>query len=189
LNLQQLIADYGYYAVFIGSLLEGETVLVMAGFAAHRGYLDLPWVMACAGAGGFLGDQFYFYLGRWHGSFVRRRVPSLEQHAQRVNRLLMRYDMLVIVLIRFIYGLRIVGPAILGMSKVAAWRFAAFNFIGAVLWAALVGGAGYLFGQGLEAALPELRHYELLVLAVMALAGAGLWTIRRMRRRKTGYER
>jgi membrane protein DedA with SNARE-associated domain len=189
LNLQQLIADYGYYAVFFGSLLEGETVLVMGGFAAHRGYLELPWVMACAGAGGFLGDQFYFHLGRKHGDFVRRRVPSLERHAQRVNRLLMRYDMLVIVLIRFIYGLRTVGPAVLGMSGVAAWRFAMFNFAGAVLWAVLVGGVGFLFGHGLEAALPELRHYELLVLAVMALAGAVLWAVRRMRRGNPGHGR
>lgn len=189
MNVQQLIESYGYYAVFFGALLEGETLLVMAGFAAHRGYLELPWVMACAWAGGFLGDQFYFYLGRRHGDFVRHRVHSLDRHTERVNRLLARYDALVIVLMRFVYGLRTVGPAILGMSGVAAWRFVLFNFLGAMLWAALVGSIGFLFGRSLEAVLPNLHRYEMRVLAMMALAGAGLWVFKRIRKRNSEHER
>ena len=45
MSLPQLLTDYGYWAVFVGSLLEGETILILAGFAAHRGYLSLPLVM------------------------------------------------------------------------------------------------------------------------------------------------
>jgi membrane protein DedA with SNARE-associated domain len=45
------ISAYGYYAVEAGTFFEGETVLVLAGFAAHRGYLELPLVIACAFAG------------------------------------------------------------------------------------------------------------------------------------------
>lgn len=30
-------------AVFLGTFIEGEIVLVLGGIAAHRGYLDLPW--------------------------------------------------------------------------------------------------------------------------------------------------
>lgn len=61
--LADLLREYGYYAVFLGTFLEGETVLVMAGFAAHSGYLQLPWVIAVAG--GTLGDQLYF---SWAGA-------------------------------------------------------------------------------------------------------------------------
>jgi len=63
-SLSGLIADYGYVALFAGTLLEGETVLILAGFAAHQGYLQLHWVIGIALLGGFLGDQFYFWLGR-----------------------------------------------------------------------------------------------------------------------------
>ena len=49
--LEELITTYGYAAVGIGSFLEGETVLVLGGLAAHRGYLELPWVIVYA----FLG--------------------------------------------------------------------------------------------------------------------------------------
>ena len=41
MTLTALIASYGYYALFVGTFLEGETVLIAAGFAAHRGILDL----------------------------------------------------------------------------------------------------------------------------------------------------
>jgi membrane protein DedA with SNARE-associated domain len=185
----QLIENYGYYAVFVGALLEGETLLVMAGFAAHRGYLELPWVVACAGAGGFIGDQIYFYLGRRHRAFVLGRFRSVHQHVNRVNRLLERYDTLVIILVRFVYGLRTAGPAIIGMSQVATQRFVLFNFIGAALWAALVGGIGFLFGRGLEAALPHVHRYEMLILAGIAVTGAAVWIITRARRRNSEHER
>jgi membrane protein DedA with SNARE-associated domain len=53
--LQSLIENYGYLAVFIAAFLEGETILVMAGFAAYQGYLDLEKVILIALFGGLLG--------------------------------------------------------------------------------------------------------------------------------------
>ena len=40
--LESLIDTYGYLTILIGTFLEGETILVLGGFAAHRGYLHLP---------------------------------------------------------------------------------------------------------------------------------------------------
>ena len=48
INLEILVSAYGYPALFIGTFLEGETILVIAGFLAHRGYLELPWVIVIA---------------------------------------------------------------------------------------------------------------------------------------------
>ena len=85
MDLAALIQQYGYAAVFVGSVLEGETMLVLAGLAAHRGYLSLQWVMAVAVAGAFLGDLICFLTGRflgaacWHagrGSSRRLRAPT-----------------------------------------------------------------------------------------------------------------
>lgn len=184
MTLPQLIEQYGYYAVLAGALLEGETVLIMAGFAAYRGYLELPWVMVFACAGGFLSDQLYFYLGRRHGSFVMRRLRSFESQAVRVSRLLARYDILVIVLMHFMYGMRMAGPALLGMSAVAAWRFVLFNLFGVALWAALLTGIGFLFGRSLQAVLADIHRYELAILAAIAIGGSILWIVMRWRRKE-----
>ena len=72
MTLTELVAQYGYLAVFAGAFLEGETVLILAGFAAHQGYLSFFWVVALAMCAGTLGDQTCFFLGR------RSIVPSAQ---------------------------------------------------------------------------------------------------------------
>src|SRR5271169_5451586 len=113
-HLQALIQHYGYLAVFVGALLEGETILVMAGFLAHEGYLNLAGVMAVAAFGGFLGDQFFFALGRLRGRQILARFPSIQARATRVGALVIRHQNWLIVFIRFMYGLRVAGPILLG---------------------------------------------------------------------------
>ena len=67
-HLTHFVSQYGYWAVAVGCLLEGETVMVLAGLAARRGLLDLPLVMALGSAMGALGDITMFSLGRWRGA-------------------------------------------------------------------------------------------------------------------------
>src|SRR5437867_5755974 len=114
MSLAQLLADHGYLAVFVGSLLEGETILVLAGFAAHQGLLSLPLTLTIAFIGGTLGDQLFFWLGHTWGASLLRRIPGSDRRVRRVRELLSRYDALLIVGIRFMYGLRIVGPIAIG---------------------------------------------------------------------------
>lgn len=179
---EQLLQQYGYVAVLIGTLLEGETILLIAGFAAHRGYLDPGGVIAVAAAGGFLGDQGFFWLGRLRGKRVIARLPRLQGHAQQVNALLERHHAWIIIGIRFMYGLRVAGPVLIGMSEVSALRFAALNLVGAVLWAGVIGGAGYLFGQALELVLGDVKRYELLALGVLVVVSIVAWMVRRRRK-------
>ena len=54
-HLSDFVTHYGYWAVVVGCLLEGETLLVLAGFAAKQGYLNLPLVMALGAAMGAAG--------------------------------------------------------------------------------------------------------------------------------------
>ena len=177
MTLTQLVADYGYLAVFAGALFEGETVLLLAGFAAHQGYLSFPWIVLIAFCGGTLGDQLWFFMGRRYGAALLKRFPQLTPATQQVNRLMLRFQVGVIIGVRFMYGLRIAGPIALGMSDVPAWRFILFNLIGAALWALLVGGAGYLFGQTLHWLFADIRRYEEGVLLVIIGVGVmvGLW--------------
>jgi membrane protein DedA with SNARE-associated domain len=171
MDIPGLIDTYGYLAVFVGSFLEGETVLALAGLAAHRGYLDFWAVVVIAMFAGFLGDQFYFFLGRYRGTEILARFPNLLARTHRFDALLERWHAPLIVCVRFIYGFRILGPILLGMGRVPAWKFMIFNLIGAMIWAPLIGGIGYLFGSALEAVLHDLKHYELLAgLTILLIA-------------------
>lgn len=181
MDLAALISDHGYWVLALGTLLEGETVLALAGFAAHQGYLSLPLVVAIAATAGFCGDLAWFWLGRRHGEVVLMRLPSVAAQAERMQRLIERHHEWVIVGIRFAYGLRIAGPVLIGTSNVPAWRFALFNALGAILWAPLIAGLGWVFGAAVERALGNLRQIELWLFATLAAIGAALWLLQRHR--------
>jgi len=180
-NLQQLIEHYGYLAVFVGALIEGETILVMAGYLAHEGYLNLGVVMAVAAVGGFIGDQFFFTLGRYRGREIVARFPSIQVRAARVEKLVQRYQNWLIILIRFMYGLRVAGPIFLGMAQVSPVRFAVVNLLGAIVWAVLIGGAGYVFGEAVSLFLHDAQRYEAYLLGGILVLGIAVWLYRRHR--------
>lgn len=168
----ELLQTHGYWVLALGCLLEGETMLVLAGFAAHRGVLDPVAVMGIAAVAGFTGDQFFFWLGRRHGAAMLARWPSIAGKAARVHLMVERWHELLIVSVRFAYGLRVAGPMLLGMSSLSAWRFAAFNALGALIWAVAMAGIGWLFGAAAEALLGRLQHLEAwLLVGLLAVLG------------------
>ncbi|MGZ5040201.1 MAG: DedA family protein [Usitatibacter sp.] len=183
IDLPGLIDTYGYIAVFIGAFLEGETILALGGLAAHRGYLDFLAVVVIAMFAGFLGDQFFFFLGRRHGARILARFPDAHERAQRFDRMLARWHAPLIIGIRFMYGFRILGPVLLGMCRVPAWKFVVYNFIGAALWAPLIAGIGYLFGQALESVLHDLKNVELLAFVALLVLGIGIFAFHGLRSR------
>lgn len=178
--ISSFVASYGYLAVFLGTLLEGETILLAAGYAAHRGLLDWPLVALVAFLGATTGDQLAFLLGRWKGAALVARFPALAERAPRVHGLLERHDAIFIIGVRFMYGLRIAGPVIIGTSGVPLLRFAALNLIGAAVWAVLIAGAGYFFGAVSSSIFADLQRYEELVLIGILAAGLLFWLVRRV---------
>ena len=184
MDLPALIDSYGYLTVFIGAFLEGETILALAGLAAHRGYLDFYTVVVVAMIAGFAGDQFYFFLGRAKGQKILEKFPHAHERANRFDQMLSRWHAPLIIGIRFMYGFRIVGPILLGMGRVPSWKFMVYNFIGAAIWAPLVASVGYLFGGILEAVLHDLKRLELWAFAALALAGVVGLIIHRIREKK-----
>jgi membrane protein DedA with SNARE-associated domain len=170
IDLAHLIATHGYWVTFVGSALEGETVLVLAGLAAHRGYLALPALVTLAAAGGFFGDQVYFLIGRSWGAAFLARFPRLEPKAAQAAALILRHPELAVIGVRFTYGMRIVGPIAIGMSGIGWLHYALLNAAGATIWSTCWIGAGYLVGTAIEAALGDLKRIEHVVLIVAAIA-------------------
>lgn len=184
MDLAQVLQDYGYPALLLGTFLEGETIMVLGGLAAHLGYLSLDWVIACGFFGTFIGDQLFFLLGRRHGNSLLARRPSWQPRADRVFAILERHQNLLILGFRFLYGLRSVTPFAIGMSKVSYVRFAALNFIGAAIWAITVGLAGFYFGQAMESVLGDLKRYEVALMTGLICIASIVWLLHIFRQRR-----
>jgi membrane protein DedA with SNARE-associated domain len=182
MDLEGLVRTYGYAAVLCGTLLEGETLVVIAGFLSHRGYLHPPLVALAAFTGSFLVDQFFFRLGRRQGRrLLLQRSERWQAGAVRAEALLQRFGTWLILGFRFLYGFRTVTPFVIGMSRVSAARFAILNAAGAAVWAVVFTAAGYYFGRAMEAILGDLRRHEAWLIAALAIAGIGVWLLRARR--------
>ena len=188
MNIPEWIQNYGYAAVAVGTFLEGETVLLLAGAAASRGHLAMPWVIAVATVASFAGDQLFFYLGRAYGPALLQRFPKLGAGTARARVLLERHNTPVILSVRFLYGLRIAGPLAIGMSGVGWLRFFVLNLIGAVVWACAIAALGYGTGQALASVLGTIDADEIWTMGVLLVAGVLIWLIARFRaaRRRVG---
>ncbi len=182
----QLIGRWGYLAIALGALAEGETFVLAGGYAAHRGLLWAPAVFAVAAVAAFVGDQVFFWVGRLWGARVLARWPSIASKQEAVARQLRRFGPGAIVAVRFLYGFRIAGPVLIGAAEVPPLRFAFWNAIGALLWAAAITAAGWLFGQAMGAISGRLHSLEtgLLVLLGSVAIGGGLWHLWRAWRQR-----
>jgi len=175
--MEVYIEHFGYLAVLVGTFLEGETVLVLAGFAAHRGYLNLTIVITAAFVGTVCGDQLFYYLGRKHSQTVLNRRPGWQAKVGRVRQLLNRHEILIIFSFRFLYGLRTVAPFALGIARTSPRIFVPLNILGALAWSIAFGCAGYYFGHALELFLGHLKQLELWVMAAIVIIGVIAWLV------------
>jgi membrane protein DedA with SNARE-associated domain len=184
MTLELIIKTFGYPAIFVGTFLEGETILILAGFAAYRGLLDLPLVIIAAFLGTFAGDQLYFYLGRHHSQALLNKFPRWQTRLSVVKRLIDRYRILFILGFRFTYGLRTISPFVIGMSRVPVLLYVLLNGISALVWAILVGGGGYLLGNAMQKIIGDIKYVELEIMGVIAVIGGTIWLIKIRRDRK-----
>jgi len=160
MHLSELLQNYGYIAVFVAGLFEGETILMLGAYAVHQGYLSFWPLIACGASAAFLTDQFYFHLGRRKGAEMLASRPKLRAHVERVTGFVDRHPVATIFLMRFAWGLRIALPATLGMGRMPAAVYAGFDVLAALLWATVVSLFGIKVVGLVHGWIGHLRHYE-----------------------------
>ncbi len=172
------VHEWGYIAVFLGAIVEGETVILTASALAALGYLDLYKIMAITFCTTVVVDQGLFLIGRRYGPGFFERFPKLRPRADRAFRLLHRFDKWFILSFRFIYGIRIISPIVIGAANIEHKRFATLNILSALIWTTVSCYSGYMMGDVLEKLLKNLeivKHYVMIGLGVAALAAAVFW--------------
>jgi membrane protein DedA with SNARE-associated domain len=162
---------YGYIALFIGCFLEGETSLIAGSFAAHRGMLHIVPVFFVAYISTQCSDWLWFIIGRKQGQKILRRKPRWEKKYKRVDKIMKKYPVAILLGYRFIYGLRNIIPMGIGMSTIPLRKFFIFSQIGTFLWASLLCCAGYFFGAIIEAYFKRIEYYEVEILIGIILTG------------------
>lgn len=185
-TLRAFLTDYGLIVVVLGAFLEGESVVVMAGFFAYQGMLDPIQVGIASFVGSLTSDQVLFFLGR---RYTNTRIVQNAIHRRAFStalRLIERHPTKFVLSFRFLYGLRIVSPIAVGLSRVPTGQYVLLNVGSAVIWAAFFTSFGYLFGHTIETILGTIKAFETVALAAIGLGvfvGIVVMIIARWRKR------
>ncbi len=182
-DINALIAQYGYATLVIGSVAEGETITLLGGVAAHQGLLRFWLVVASVALGGMIGDQLLYLVGRRYGGQILRRFSRHQDKIRRAQRLIQRRPYLFVIGSRFMYGFRIIGPLLIGASHLPPKIFLPLNIFGAIVWALIFTTLGYAGGEVIGPWLHDLnqhlKHWIWLGLAVAIALGLRFWFKRR----------
>ena len=160
-----------YAAVFLGCFFEGEASLTTSSFAAHRGHLEIFIVMIIALVATQSWDWIWFTIGRTKGKSILAKRPKLREKAHKIDILLMRHPVPVLLGYRFLYGFRTAVPLAIGMSSVSTRKFFAFSFINTLVWDILFSSIGYFFGAFLKANWKRIEDYEFEIMACLLISG------------------
>jgi membrane protein DedA with SNARE-associated domain len=173
-NIHSFIEDYGIWAVLVGAMLEGETVIIIAGFLAHQHLLHAPSVALAAFAGSVALDQLLFFVGhRYHDArFVKRMRRN--KVFERALEFLAKYPTGFILGFRFMYGFRTVGPVALGICRTPTLRYVVLNIVSAAIWAITFTAIGYVFGQAIETGFGRLHGIRPKLIAALIVGVAFL---------------
>jgi membrane protein DedA with SNARE-associated domain len=185
----------GYLTIAALVLLEnfgipvpGETVLIAGAAYAGHGHLNIVAVAAVAFFAAVVGDNIGYAIGSSGG---RRLITRYGRYLllpparfARAEQFVSRHGPKIIIVARFVEGLRQLNGIIAGATGMPWRRFLTYNALGAALWVAIWTTLGNYAGHHLATIENDLRHYQWYAIAALALlAGAytGLHIIRRRR--------
>ena len=177
-DIIHLLNKYGYYGILIWTFLEGETIVIIAGLMAPKTGMDLQLIALCAFIGALLSDQLMFLIGKFKGEKLLHRFPALAHRMGKATTLFKKYDTLLILSFRFIYGVRNITPIMLGTSGVSYKKFFFLNIIGGAIWAASFTYGGYYAGKSFLAIVAWVGHGIFYVIVGVLAVSVLLWFTR-----------
>ncbi len=182
------VQEWGYIAVFLGAIVEGETVILTSSALAALGYMDINKIVLITFCTTVVVDQILFQVGRKFGPAFFERYPKLLPRANKAFRLLHRFDRWFILSFRFIYGIRVISPIVIGAAQVAPKRFAPLNILSAIIWTAVSCYSGYMMGDVLEKVLKNIetaKYYLTLGVGAAAIIAIAYFIWKKRKKAKT----
>jgi membrane protein DedA with SNARE-associated domain len=179
--MYELLQTYGLWAVFFGTMVEGDLTLLLAGVLARAGLFGFDEALIVGTAGGFVGDSLSYLLGarfrdrvgRFH-FFIRARP--------RIEKLMRRFGVLSLFIVKYVYGLRTASAIFWGLAHFGYIKFAFLTLASCAAWVAVLAGLGFSFATGIETLIGDLYRVQIALLIGVIII-ATVYAISRFERR------
>ncbi|MBG0742959.1 MAG: DedA family protein [Cylindrospermopsis raciborskii KL1] len=181
-KIQEFAQSYGYWAVFVGILLEnlgiplpGETLTLVGGFLAGSDELNYWLVLVDAVTGAVIGGICGYWIGRlggWSllvqaGKIFRisedRLVSIKDQFSENAGK--------TVFFGRFFALLRIFASPLAGIAEMPFGKFLVYNLAGASAWASVMVTLAFFAGKivSLEQLVAWVSQFAILALLILVL--------------------
>ena len=188
-NIQEIAHQYGYWAIFVGILLEnlgvplpGETVTLVGGFLAGNDELNYWLVVGDAAAGAAIGGTCGYWVGRIGGWPLLMRLAKLLRISEvKVSGIKEKFGenaAKAVFFGRFFALLRIFAAPLAGIAEMPFAKFLLYNFLGAAAWAGTMVSLAFFAGKvvSLEQMVQWASQFAILALLILVAAIAiPLW--------------
>ncbi len=194
--IRNLFGRWGYLVVFFGTMFEnmlflglvipGVFILLLAGLSAHEGLIDPRLALLCALLGTSIGDTASYAAGRFGWRRALRRAEQLPFMGS-VRSALLRRTGLFVLAYHFLGYTRVLGPVTAGALRLPFRRWYLLDLLGAAVWVGAYLGAGYLLGVlgiSLSTADENVHRLDRLLLVLAVGGGAAVLIARIYLRRK-----
>jgi membrane protein DedA with SNARE-associated domain len=180
-RVQPLLQRYGYGAAFAAVMAEGmgiptpgQTLLMAGALEAAEGRMSIALLVILVTTAATLGNSIGYAIGRWGGRAALNKLKVNPQRQQYLDDLFKRHGGVVILLARFLDGLRQLNGIVAGVLRMPWWTFTAYNVAGAVLWTCAWGLGTYYLGRDIHFIAAFFHRHRPLLLVLGAIAFVAL---------------
>ncbi|USO00665.1 MAG: DedA family protein [Alphaproteobacteria bacterium] len=146
-DVAALISKYGYLCVFLGSMVEGESIVLTASMLAATGFFSLHKLMILSFLGTCIAEQIFYNVGFFLGKSILHKWHITSKLFNKIGPIILKNEVAYILSCRFIYGIRTVSPFLIGVAKVNPKKYFLLNIIASFIWALFSCTLGYTIGH------------------------------------------
>jgi len=195
-SLAPYLRDYGYLSVAVivtiesfGPPLPGETIIIAASIYSGAGSLNIWLVALIAFLSAVIGDNIGYWIGRKGGHALVDRygkyIGATPERYGKAEKFFLQHGRWIIIVARFIEGLRQLNGIIAGTAEMPWLMFATAQMLGAALWVGTWTLIGYHAGSHIQAIYDGFAKVGYGLFALALVAGVVLW-LRHRRRARNG---
>jgi len=169
------LATYGYIGLFLYSLGGGFVAIVGAGVLSFMGKMDLTTSMLIAFSANAIGDVMLFYMARYQKSTM---MEGLRKHRRKLalsHVMMKKYGSWIILIQKFVYGIKTLIPIAIGLTKYDFKRFAILNFFSSIVWVLVFGLGSYYSGEPLMKVASLIGEKPWIAPIILVVFGGSLW--------------
>jgi membrane protein DedA with SNARE-associated domain len=169
------LATYGYIGLFLYSLGGGFIALVGAGVLSFLGKMDLTLSITIAFMANALGDIMLVYLARYQKTMM---MEGLRKHRRKLalsHILMKKYGSWIILIQKFVYGIKTLIPIAIGLTKYDIKKFAILNVLSSGVWALTFGLGSFYFGKVLTEFAKTVADKPWIAPIILVVFVGALW--------------